>query len=164
MLKSRPKKSSDAIRQSKRRTKLKEKFGPSVTLHMTKNNKIRLNKIAKIHTGCRHPGTEERCEMIAELINQHYIEYVFDHTEPIPAYIFKKYRDIKIMYKIEGLNDKQIAKKMNEKKEKQLRKVGTNEASFVDKTWEAKDVKSFRDSQHVCNLMKKATRAPGGKK
>lgn len=152
---------TEAERQSARREKLESEFGKSVTLHMSAGNKKRLDKVTEHMTGNYRPGTRERSIVLAELVNQYYINYVMQPSGEIAGYIYEKYREISEMQFSGQKKDKEIAAIMNKQRDKVPTESEDGTISLEKRKWEEEDVSVYRHAETVGILIKKATKSPG---
>ncbi|WP_213991522.1 hypothetical protein [Sodalis sp. dw_96] len=151
---------SNAERQATRRAKLTKKIGPAVAVHMADDDKMRLDRIAKILTGNKRPGTQERSLVIAELINQYYTGYVMKRTGKISEYIYDKYCEIWEMQITKKMEDKDIATLMNKSGERVPTKINDGFISLEKREWQEKDAYLYRSAKRVYYLLKKANKTP----
>lgn len=148
---------SEAERQSVRRDKLEEEFGKSFTLHMSVANRKRLDLVTEKITGVYRPGTREWSLVIAELINQYYIDYVMPSSGETSEYIHKKYGEIWGMQFVDEMRDKDIVAIMNKRGDKVPTKNEDGSVSLEKRKWNEDDVTLYRSAEKVGSLIKKAT-------
>ncbi|QWT40913.1 hypothetical protein [Dickeya dadantii] len=149
---------SERERQAARRDKLKTKIGPAVTLHMSDQDKKRLDSVTDRLTGMYPPGTLERSRAIAELVNQFYIKYVMPWSGDTAEYIHKKHGEIWEMQFIDKMSDTKIAALMSKRGELVPTQSEDGTVSLEKREWRVKDIALYRKARNVGVLVKKASK------
>lgn len=148
-------KNLDKMRQKKRRELVAKKFGKIVPIHMLEETKARLEMIAKKTAISRkeHNAAEKRSSVIAELVNQYYIDNLLAYEHENSELAYNTYNKI-WQANFQGKPADVIARQLN--------KAGTRIPYFDDKSgkivvesgkWKKDDIETFSDTALVIKMI-----------
>jgi len=148
-------KNLDKMRQKKRRELVAKKFGKIVPIHMLEETKARLEMIAKKTAISRkeHNAAEKRSSVIAELVNQYYIDNILSYEHENSELAYNTYNHI-WQANFQGKPADVIARHLN--------KAGTRIPYFDNKSgkivvesgkWKKDDIEFFSDSALVIKMI-----------
>lgn len=156
---------TDAKRQSNRRVRLTDAFGPAVDIHMSVEVKARLDTLIEGQHFLKpddsiSPGTAGRCAALAELINQFYFDAVVWPETEVGKKIAGLYGDIWEYRVIGKMTPEAIALRLNENGRK--RPVLTESGSKWSKEkWNTAHVTEMCETEYVLSLISRAEESTG---
>ncbi|ELI8237241.1 hypothetical protein RSG04_000541 [Yersinia enterocolitica] len=148
-------KSLDRARQQKRKGLVEAKFGKIVPIHMLEETKTRLEMITEKTAISRKEqnAAEKRSSVIAELVNQYYIDNIMSHNHQNSELAYDAYNQIWLA-NFEGKPADVIARQLN--------KAGTRIPYFDNQSgkivvesgkWKKVDIETFSDTALVIKMI-----------
>lgn len=148
-------KNLDKMRQKRRREFVAKKFGKIVPIHMLEETKARLEMIAKKTAMSRkeHNAAEKRSSVIAELVNQYYIDNILSCKHENSEIAYNIYNQI-WQANYEGKPADVIARQLN--KANTLIPYFDNRSGKIvveSGKWKKDDIEMFSDSALVIKMI-----------
>lgn len=155
--------STDAKRQSNRRKRLTDAFGPAVDIHMSEDIKTRLDALIAGQYFIKPDDsisseTFGRCAALAELINQFYFDSIIRPKTDVGKEIAKLYEDIWAYRVIDRITPEAIAVELN-KANRRIPVFTKAGGKWLNQKWNVEWVTEMCETEYILDLISQAEKA-----